>query len=105
MRQIPDSSRPTRSPDFEISVVDDEAILLNATTLQVAHLNRSAALIWQLCDGARTLGDLRALLTAAYSETAAEVATDLIETVAALAEVGALTGVASDEGVADVAAR
>lgn len=105
MRQISDSSRPTRNPDFEISVVDDEAILLNAATLQVAHLNRSAALIWQLCDGARALGGLRALLTAAYPETAAEVATDLVETVAALAEIGALTGLASDESIADAAPR
>jgi hypothetical protein len=88
------SSQLTPSPAFEISVVDDEVVLLNPKTLKVAHLNRTAALIWQLCDGVRVLGDLRALLTAAYPETAAEVVADLDETVAALAAVGALTGLA-----------
>jgi hypothetical protein len=96
-----DSSRPTPNRAFETSVVDDEVVLLNPTTLKVAHLNRTAALIWQLCDGARTLGDLRALLTTAYPEAAAGVAADLAETVAALAAVGALTGLAVGAGDVD----
>lgn len=96
-----DSSRPTPNAAFEISVVDDEVVLLNPKTLKVAHLNRTAALIWQLCDGTRTLGDLRALLTAAYPETAASVAADLDETVAALATIHALTALAVNAGNVD----
>ena len=102
MQPLPDSARPTPNSAFEISVVDEEVILLDPATLRVAHLNGAAALIWRLCDGTRSVADLRELLTAAYPDAAAVIASDLVETIGSLAAIGALTGL--EHSPADVTA-
>jgi len=58
--------------------MDGETLLYspqNATTL---HLNQSSMMVWQLCDGQRSLADNIELLTEAYPEQAEQIANDVI---------------------------
>jgi hypothetical protein len=95
MLPIPDDYHPVVSSSFETEIVDDEVVLLNPTTLRVAHLNGSAALIWRLCDGRRSVAELRALLAAAYPDSAAAVVADLAATLRSLADLGAIADAAN----------
>ncbi|HVC34847.1 MAG TPA: PqqD family protein [Chloroflexota bacterium] len=72
-----DSDRPRRAPGFQIDDLDGEAVLFHPVKLTIMHLNRSAALIWRLCDGQRTLGEIRDLLSDAYPDAAPEIQTDV----------------------------
>lgn len=58
---------------FTIDILDDEAILFHPATLAILRLNRSAALIWQLCDGQRSIADRCDLLAGAYPNSADQI--------------------------------
>jgi hypothetical protein len=90
LHPLDDTVRPRQLPEFEAEAIDGQVVLLNPTTLRVAHLNRSAAIIWQLCDGERSVADIRSLLVTAYPESFDVVAADLQSTLSTLFDLGAL---------------
>lgn len=101
---IDDDARPRPAPGFQTDVLDGEAILFQATTLEILHLNPTATLIWSLCDGQRCVADLRDLLCAAYPGAAAQIPADLVRTLRAFQESGALifeTGACAETAGAD----
>ena len=53
-------------------------------------LNETAARIWELLDGARTLGEVRDAMVAEYDVTASQAESDLLEVVAQLVEAEAI---------------
>lgn len=62
---------------FQIEVLDGEAVLFHATKLTLVHLNPSAALVYRLSDGQRSVGEIVSLLTDAYPESAAGIPGDV----------------------------
>lgn len=74
---------PKRDPSCDDEVLEGEIVLYSSTVAKAVYLNASAALVWQLIDGRRSIGEIEALLTGAYPE-AATLRADLIETVQAL---------------------
>lgn len=62
--------RPQRKPEFALEVLDGEILLLHPAQGRVLHCNQTAALIWQLCDGRRTIHEIAALLEEAFPESA-----------------------------------
>lgn len=78
---------PKRDPSCDDEVLEGEIVLYSSTVAKAVYLNASAALVWQLIDGRRSIGEIEALLTGAYPE-AATLRADLIETVQALQEQG-----------------
>lgn len=73
--------RPRRRADIVLQDVGGEAILIDPQTDEAHVLNGSAARLWQLCDGERTLDDLAAEFGAIYELTAADVAADVSEVI------------------------
>ena len=63
--------------DYKLAVFDDEMLLYSRDKTQAVFLNATAALIWRLCDGQRSVATIRSLLQDAYPEAADEVAQDL----------------------------
>jgi pyrroloquinoline quinone biosynthesis protein D len=85
--QAPSSQdRPRRRVDIVLQDVGGEAILIDPRTDEAHVLNGSAARLWQLCDGERTLDQLAAEFGAIYDLSAADVADDVREVLAELAK-------------------
>ncbi len=64
------SNRLRRQPDYQLEMLDNELLLFHPTKEKILYCNETAALIWQLCDGQRTVEEISSLLSAAYPEAA-----------------------------------
>jgi pyrroloquinoline quinone biosynthesis protein D len=76
--------RPCRRADVVLQDVGGEAILIDPHTDEAHVLNGSAARLWQLCDGERTMDELAAEFGAVYDLSAADVIEDVREVVGEL---------------------
>jgi len=86
-----DTKRPRPAPGYQIELLDGEIILFHPASMKVMHSNRTGALIWQLCDGQRTVTEIIQLLSAVYPESAKEIQADVRETLLTFAKQGAIT--------------
>jgi hypothetical protein len=82
--------RPRRSEGYRVEALDDEILLYHPGQTRVIALNPTAALLWNLCDGSRTTGEIVAALREAYPEAAAEIPGDVEELIATFKEHGAI---------------
>ena len=64
------SDKPRRQPDYRLEMIDNELLLFHPTHEKILYCNETASLIWQLCDGRRTIQEITDLLSAAYPEAA-----------------------------------
>jgi hypothetical protein len=64
------SDKPRRQPDYRLEMIDNELLLFHPTHEKILYCNETASLIWQLCDGRRTVQEITDLLSAAYPEAA-----------------------------------
>jgi coenzyme PQQ biosynthesis protein PqqD len=72
--------KPRRKSGFHAEQLEDEVVLYHPSGNQILQLNQTAYLIWQLCNGERTLAAILELLQQAYPEAAGEIAADVPET-------------------------
>lgn len=82
---------PRHEEGFQLETLNGEIVLLHPTRSIVIHGNQTSALIWQLCNGARTVGEIVDLLSAAYPEAANDIRADVPAVIQTLIEQGALT--------------
>lgn len=72
------SSARARVPvpaDFvEAELVDNEVLLYHPRHTSAVYLNPTAALVWGLCDGNRTVADIIALLETSYPDAELSIA-------------------------------
>jgi PqqD family protein of HPr-rel-A system len=88
---VPPSYRPARSGDVLELDMGDGLILYNHDSSLVHHLNPSAALVWQLCDGRASVTQLATEISQEYGLGDGEV---LEQVSAVIAEFDALDLVA-----------
>ncbi len=84
------TNKPRQVAAYRLEVIGDEVLLFHPTTTQIIYCNPSASLIWQLCDGQRTVDEIVALLAAAYPEAAESMAADVDAALQQLHEHGAV---------------
>ncbi len=84
------SARPTQGADCRLERLENEALLFCPATAQTVFLNETAALVWDLCDGARTVGEIVELLRGAYPEAADDLTTDVEQALSRLSDCGAI---------------
>jgi PqqD family protein of HPr-rel-A system len=63
---VPTGYRPAKAPDVLELDMGDGLILYNHDSSLVHHLNPSAALLWQLCDGEASVGELATEISQEY---------------------------------------
>ncbi len=80
---------PVPYGDCEVELMGDEAVIYRAATELVYHCNASAALVFHLCDGERTLAQIVTLLRATYPDAPA-LEEEISQVIALLVEHGAL---------------
>lgn len=62
------TAKPRQKPDYYLEMMDGELLLFHPGRTTILYCNRTAALIWQLCNGRRTVQEIAALLATAYPE-------------------------------------
>jgi len=73
---------------FVLEPVDDEFTVYHPTETTTLHLNQTGALLWQMCDGRRTVAEIVDLLAEAYPHQRQEIAAQVADFVEALVERG-----------------
>jgi len=81
---------PKPTPDCRLERLENEALLYCPATTKTVFLNETAALVWDLCDGARTVDEIVGLLRDAYPEAADTLAADVEDALRRFGECGAL---------------
>lgn len=87
---LTNDSTPQRVEGFNLEQFDDEILLFNVARDETLYLNATAAIIWRLCDGERTVSQIIELVTASYPDSVASVERDLHETLQTLSRHGAI---------------
>lgn len=81
---------PIPRKGFQLEELDGETLLYRHSLKKLIYLNESAALVWKLCDGKRTVREIVGLLADAYREAGDTVAVDVGDTLDGLVREGAL---------------
>jgi hypothetical protein len=71
------AGKPRRKPGYLLEAIDNELLLYHPAETKIMYCNETAALIWQLCDGQRSVQEIVALLSDAYPQAAESIATDV----------------------------
>jgi pyrroloquinoline quinone biosynthesis protein D len=74
----------------ELAEMEGEDVLYSYEKEMMVHLNKSAVVIWRLCDGKRTVKEITELIADAFPEAADKVAIDVSETIARFQKDGVL---------------
>jgi len=86
-----ESSVPTPPRGVRMHAMDGETLIYRHATMKAIYLNDTAAVIWQLCDGGRSIKEIVDILAEAYPGERDELAADVNETVERLYREGALS--------------
>jgi hypothetical protein len=81
---------PRPTADVATEVIDDEVLLYQPQHTRAIYLNATAAVIWGLVDGRRTVDDIVTLIDGRYPDAGADVVADVCATLAQLQENGLL---------------
>lgn len=81
---------PKPIPGFQTQTLDGEVVLLHPTSAVILHLNQTGALVWQLCNGIRSVTEIIILLSDAYPESRKQIEADVPQIIQQFAAHGAL---------------
>jgi hypothetical protein len=81
---------PTQVDGFQVENLDGEIVLLHPARNAIIYSNQTGALVWQLCNGERSVDEIVGILSAAYPESKAEIAVDVPQVIQSLVSSGAL---------------
>ncbi len=83
-----------QAPECLLEDMDGELLLYNPVNATTLHLNGSSAVVWEMCDGQRSVEDIVAVLQQTYPEQAAQISEDVVEVIDDLQQQAALVQVA-----------
>jgi len=81
---------PKPVPGFQTQTLAGEVVLLNPASNVILHINQTGALIWQLCNGLRSVAEIVIILSEAYPESRGQIEADVPKIIYELAAQGAL---------------
>jgi coenzyme PQQ synthesis protein D (PqqD) len=84
-------NRLGKFPGVVAEEMGEELLLYRPSTHQAIHLNGTAAAVWKLCDGTRTVADVTACLEGAFPDAKPRIASEVRDVVDQLLRDGALT--------------
>lgn len=82
---------PAQQPDFRLEMLDDELLLYHPAATKIMYCNATASLVWQLCNGQRSVQEIIALLANAYPEAADSLPADVTAALQQFVDHGAIT--------------
>ncbi len=81
---------PRPAADVETEIVGKEVLLYHPGQTRAVYLNPTAAVIWGLCDGRRSVGEIVRLIGETYPDAGGALMDDVLATVNQLKESGIL---------------
>jgi hypothetical protein len=81
---------PAPSADIEMEVVDGEVLLYHPRQTRAVYLNPTAAVVWSLCDGNRSVREIIRVIGECYPDADANLTDDVLVTLNHLQESGVL---------------
>lgn len=87
------SDIPAQVVDYVLEPLAGEYQLRHRGQDTAIYINQAAAIVWELCDGHKSAGEIKAMLRAAYPDAERRIDTDVHEVLAMLATHHALTTV------------
>ena len=78
------------NPDVQATNMDGETVLLDLSTGRYYTLNRLGSLIWELCTGKHTIGDIHAVLCNRFDVVPDRALSDLVTLIDQLIKEGLL---------------
>ena len=85
-----DHDRLCKNSDFVLEDFDDEILLYTPLQSKAMYLNDTANLVWQLCDGQKSVGEIISLLEQAYPTHSDQIRSDVVNVLQVLMESEAL---------------
>lgn len=73
-------------PGFFLERMDDEIVVYHASLTTSLYFNETGALVWQLCDGKRTVGQIIDVLCRMYPDSAGRIGPEVTALIASLIE-------------------
>ena len=73
---------------YVLERLDGEITVYHPTLTTAVYLNETGALIWELCDGTRTIAEIIELLSEQYPESSDQIETDVKDLITQLIEQG-----------------
>jgi hypothetical protein len=67
-----------QSENFNLEDMDGEVLLYHVSSTRTLHLNSSAAIVWQLCDGERSVGAILDFLKENYPDAGEDLKDDVL---------------------------
>ena len=86
------AARPTARQDLTVVELDGEAVIYDERTGELHHLNPTATIVFDLCDGTQTIPQMAADIAAAFGMPLAEVEPQVRTVVADLRSAALLKG-------------
>lgn len=81
---------PHQVSGFMMEVFDDEVLIYHQVKTQAVYLNKTAALIWALCDGKNSIIEIEKLLISNYPEAEDSIPEHINLSLESLIEIGAM---------------
>jgi len=91
MAEIKLDDKPIRNESCHMEELDDEVLLYNPTNNKTLYINKSASVIWQLCNGELAVEDIITMIQEAYPSDDNGLRQDILDTLNSLAENDAVT--------------
>ena len=82
-----------KNPEFRMEMLDGEALLYSCQHTKVVSLNHTAYVIWEMCDGQKSLKNITKLLCEAYPDSSQNIPQDVDQALSLLLEHQALISV------------
>ncbi|MBN2004557.1 MAG: PqqD family protein [Anaerolineae bacterium] len=74
------TKKPRRKPGYHLEMLENELLLFNPEQTLVLYFNETASVVWELCDGQRTVSEIVFLLSEAYPEARKAIESDVNST-------------------------
>jgi hypothetical protein len=76
-----ETARPRPAPEYQAEILEGELVVFHPSSNKVLHSNPSAAVIWKLCDGRRSIAEITRILCEAFPESAEQIKKDVPEAI------------------------
>jgi len=81
---------PIPREGFELAELEGESLLYSHDKMAMVYLNGSAAAIWRLCDGERTVAEITEVIAAAFPDLVGSISAEVPELIERLVNEGVM---------------
>lgn len=74
------------APDYLLEKIDNEITVYHPSLTTSIYLNETGAMIWELCDGKRTIAEMIDILTETYPENSEQIQTGVMDIISRLVD-------------------